>query len=90
MMINKILANKAELPYDDHEMALKLLYVLDQKVWDMKVSAIIESSNYDTITMDALFNKLKSTEIHYQTQAKLKNLSTVFFGLGIVVRGPWG
>ena len=41
----------------------------------MKVSAIIESANYDTLTVDELFSKLKSTEIDYQTQAKIKNPS---------------
>jgi hypothetical protein len=41
----------------------------------VKVTAIIESSEYETLTMDELFSKLKSTEINYQTQAKLKNLS---------------
>jgi hypothetical protein len=41
-------ANKPQLPYDDHERALKVLYALNQKVWDVKVSAIIESTNYDT------------------------------------------
>jgi hypothetical protein len=39
----------------------------------VKVSAIIESVNYDTLTVDELFSKLKSTEIDYQTQAKIKN-----------------
>jgi hypothetical protein len=68
-------ANKAQLPYDDHERALKLLYALDRKVWDVKVTAIIESSGYETLTVDELFSKLKSTEINYQTQAKLKNPS---------------
>jgi len=68
-------ANKPQLPYDDHERALKLLYALDRKVWDVKVSAIIESANYDTLTVDELFSKLKSTEIDYQTQAKIKNPS---------------
>jgi hypothetical protein len=58
-------ANKVQLPYDDHKRALKLLYALDQKVWDVKVSVIIESASYDTLTMDELFNKLKSTEINY-------------------------
>ena len=47
--------NKPQLPYDDYERALKLLYALDRKVWDVKVSAIIESTNYDTLTMDELF-----------------------------------
>jgi hypothetical protein len=31
--------------------------------------------NYNTLTVDELFSKLKSTEIDYQTQAKIKNLS---------------
>jgi hypothetical protein len=31
-IVNKIRANKAQLPYDDHERALKLLYALDRKV----------------------------------------------------------
>ena len=31
-IINKIRTNKAQLPYDDHERALKLLYALDRKV----------------------------------------------------------
>jgi hypothetical protein len=71
-IVNKMWANKLLLPYDDHERALKLLYTLDWKVWDVKVSAIIESVNYDTLTVDELFSKLKSTEINYQTQTKIK------------------
>jgi hypothetical protein len=72
-IVNKMRANKTQLPCDDHERALKLLYALDRKVWDVKVFAIIESVNYDTLTVDELFSKLKSTEIHYQTQANIKN-----------------
>jgi hypothetical protein len=53
-IVNKMRANKAQLPYDDHERALKLLYALDQKVWDVKVTAIIESSRYETLTVDEL------------------------------------
>jgi hypothetical protein len=41
----------------------------------VKVTAIIESSGYETLTVDELFTKLKSTEIDYQTQAKFKNPS---------------
>ena len=41
----------------------------------MKVAAITESPNYETLTMDELFSKLKSTEIDYQTRAKLENPS---------------
>ena len=72
-IVNKMRANKPQLPYDDHERALKLLYALDRKVWDVKVSAIIESVNYDTLIVDKPFSKLKSTEIDYQTQFKMKN-----------------
>jgi hypothetical protein len=74
-IVNKMRANKAQLPYDDHERALKLLYALDRKIWDVKVTAIIESSGYETLTVDELFSKLNSTKIDYQTQAKLKNPS---------------
>ena len=74
-IVNKMRANKPQLPYDDYERALKLLYALDRKVWDVNVSAIIESPNYNTLTVDELFSKLKSTEIDYQTQAKIKNPS---------------
>jgi hypothetical protein len=31
----------------------------------VKVSVIIESASYDTLTVDELFSKLKSTEIDY-------------------------
>jgi len=38
----------------------------------VKVSAILESANYETLTEDELYSKLKSTEIDHQTRAKLK------------------
>jgi hypothetical protein len=80
-IVNKMRANKAQLPYGDHERALKLLYALDWKVWDVKVTTIIESSGYETLTVHELFSKLKSTEINYQTQAKLKNPSALTMAL---------
>jgi hypothetical protein len=67
-------ANKAQLPYDDHERALKLLHALDQRVWEVKVSTIIEPPNYEILTMDELLSKLKSIEIDHQTRAKVENL----------------
>jgi hypothetical protein len=73
-IVNKMHANKAQLPYDDHERALKLLHALDWRVWEVKVSVIIELPNYVTLTMDELFSKLKSTEIDHQTRAKIENL----------------
>jgi hypothetical protein len=57
------ISKKAQLPYDDHHRALKLPYALGRRVWEVKVSMIVESANYETLTMDKLFNKLKSTEI---------------------------
>jgi hypothetical protein len=79
LIVIKMRANKPQLPYDDHERALKLLYTLDKKVWDVKVSTIIESANYNTFTVDELFSKLKSTKIDYQTQAKIKNPSALLW-----------
>jgi hypothetical protein len=66
-------ANKAHLPYDDHERALKLLHALDQRVWEVKVSAIFESPNCETLTVDELFSKLKSIKIDHQTLFKIEN-----------------
>jgi hypothetical protein len=74
-IVNKMRANKAHLPYDDRERALKLLHALDQRVWEVKVLVITESLNNETLTMDVLFSKLKSTEIDHQTRAKIKNPS---------------
>ena len=74
-IVNKIRANRAQLPYDDHERAIKLLHALDRKVREVKVAAITESPNYKTLTVEELFNKLKSTEIDYNTRAKIKNTS---------------
>jgi hypothetical protein len=64
-IVNKMHANKAQLPYDDHERALKLVHALDWRVWEVKVSTIIESPNYKTLIVDELFNKLKSTKIDH-------------------------
>jgi len=73
--VDKMRTNKPQLPYDDHERALKLLHALDRRVWEVKVSAILESANYETLTEDELYSKLKSIEIDHQTQAKLDNPS---------------
>jgi hypothetical protein len=74
-IVNKIRANKAHIHYSDHERALKLLHALDRRVWEVKVSTIIESPNYETLTVDEPFSKLKSIEIDHQTRAKIENPS---------------
>ncbi|XP_025801382.1 uncharacterized protein LOC112880857 [Panicum hallii] len=61
------------MPYDDHARALKLLHALDLDVWGTKVEAIVESTNYETLTTDELFSKLKSKEIDIQFRKKLNN-----------------
>jgi hypothetical protein len=76
--MNKVRSNKPLLAptYIDHEQALKQLYALDQKVWEVKVSAIIESANYDTLTMDELFSKLKAIEVDKLSHARLESPSS--------------
>ena len=62
-IVNNMKANVTELPYDDHDRALKLLHALDCTVWGAKVEAIEESRLYETLTVDELFSKLKSSEV---------------------------
>jgi hypothetical protein len=67
-------ANKAQLPYDDHERALKLLHALDRRVWEVKVSTIIESPNYETLTMDELFRKLNPLRLTTRPMPRLRTM----------------
>ncbi|XP_062186636.1 uncharacterized protein LOC133890193 [Phragmites australis] len=73
-IVNKMRAN-GRLPYDDHERAIELLYSLDRKVWEVKVAAIIESPNCETLTVDELYSKVRSIEIDNETRAKYVNPS---------------
>jgi len=77
-IMNKMRSKKPLLAptYTDHEQALKQLYALDQKVWEVKVSAIIESPNYDTLTVDELFSMLKATEVDKLSRARLASPSS--------------
>jgi hypothetical protein len=61
VVVNNMRANVAMIPYDDHDRVVKLLHSLDHTVWDGKVEAILESEKYDTLTVNELFSKLKST-----------------------------
>ncbi|WVZ90010.1 hypothetical protein U9M48_036348 [Paspalum notatum var. saurae] len=72
-IINKLRVNSAPaaLPYTDHQQAVKLLYALDRKIWEIKVNSIIESAGYDTIGVEALYSKLKATEIDYKMRDSL-------------------
>jgi hypothetical protein len=66
-------ANVAVLPYDDHDRAFKILHSLNRIVWSGKVEAILESEKYETLTVDELFSKLKSSEVDRGVHAKIEN-----------------
>jgi hypothetical protein len=72
MIVNNMRANVAVLPYDDHDRAVKLLHSLDHTVWSEKVEAILESEKYETLTVDELFSKLKSSEVDRGVQARIE------------------
>jgi hypothetical protein len=61
VIMNNMRANVAVLPYDDHDKAIKLLHSLDHTIWSGKVESILESEKYETLTVDELFSKLKSS-----------------------------
>jgi hypothetical protein len=61
VIVNNKRANVSMLPYNDHDRPVKLLYSLDRTVWSSKVVAILESEKYETLTVDELFSKLKSS-----------------------------
>jgi hypothetical protein len=63
IIVNNMRANIEILPYSDHARALKLLHSLDCTVWSAKAEAIIELSGYETLTVDEVFSKLKSSEV---------------------------
>jgi hypothetical protein len=71
--VNNMRANVVVLPYDDHDRAIKLLYSLDLTVWSEKVEAILESEKYETLTVDELFSKIKSSEVDRGVRAKIEN-----------------
>jgi hypothetical protein len=73
VIVNNMRANVAVLPYDDHDRAIKLLHSLDRIVWSEKVEAILKSEKYETLTVDELFSKLKSSEVDRGVRAKTKN-----------------
>jgi hypothetical protein len=51
------------LAYSDNERAKQLLYVLDDSVWGMKITALEESTDFATLDHEKLFSKLKSHEL---------------------------
>jgi hypothetical protein len=75
VIVNNMRDNVVVLPYDDHDRAIKLLHFLDRTVWSEKVEAILESEKYETLMVDELFSKLKSSEVDRGVRAKIENPS---------------
>jgi hypothetical protein len=51
------------LAYSDNECAKQLLYVFDDSVWGMKITALEESTDFATLDTEKLFSKFKSHEL---------------------------
>jgi hypothetical protein len=66
-------ANVVVLLYDDHDRAIKLFHSLDRIVWSGKIEAILESEKYETLMVDELFSKLKSSKVDRGVRAKIEN-----------------
>jgi hypothetical protein len=75
VVVNNMRANVDVLPYDDHDRAVKLLHSLDRTVWGEMFEAIVESEKYDTLTVNELFSKLKSTKVDRGMSAKIEGPS---------------
>jgi hypothetical protein len=87
VIVNNMRANVALLPYDNHDRAVKLLHSLDRTVWSGKVEAILESEKYETLTVDELFSKLKSSEVDHGVHAKIENPTDPIVWLSCLVQG---
>jgi hypothetical protein len=73
VIVNNMRANVVVLPYDDHDRAVKLLHPLDRTMRSGKVEAILELEKYETLTVDELFSKLKSSEVDHGVRAMIEN-----------------
>jgi hypothetical protein len=73
VIVNNMRDNVVVLLYDDHDRAVKLLHSLVHTVWSGKVKAILESKKYETLTVDELFSKLKSSKVDRGVRAKIEN-----------------
>jgi hypothetical protein len=72
VVVNNMRANVDVLPYDDHDIAIKLLHSFNHTIWGGKFEAVVESRKYDTLTVNELFLKLKSAELDRGMTAKFE------------------
>jgi hypothetical protein len=69
VIVNNMRANVVVLPYDNHDRAIKVLHSLGRTVWSEKAEAILELEKYETLMVDELFSKLKSSEVDHGVRA---------------------
>lgn len=74
LIVNKMRAKKAQLPYHNHERAHKLIHAPDWRVWKVNVLAIIESHNYKTLTVVELLASSSSTRLTTRLRRRLRTL----------------
>jgi hypothetical protein len=72
VVVNNMRANVDVLPYDERDRAVNLLHSLDHTVWGGKFEAIVEFEKYNTLTVNELFLKLRSTEVDRGMTAKIE------------------
>jgi hypothetical protein len=58
------------LAYSKNEHVKQLLYVLNDSVWGMKITALEESTDFATLDPEKLFSKLKSHELSSKGRPK--------------------
>jgi uncharacterized protein YllA (UPF0747 family) len=75
MIVNNMRANVVAVSYNDHDMVVKLLHSPDHKVWSEKVETILESEKYETLIVDELVSKIKSSEVDRGVRARIENLT---------------
>jgi hypothetical protein len=51
------------IAYSDNECAKQFLYALDDSMWGMKITALVESADFATLDTEKLFSKRKSHEL---------------------------
>ncbi|GJN13656.1 hypothetical protein PR202_gb00386 [Eleusine coracana subsp. coracana] len=59
------------LVYNDNDRAKQLLYSLDENVWGVKIAALEETDEFNTLNYEQLYSKLKSHELSRKSRPNL-------------------
>ncbi|GJN24312.1 hypothetical protein PR202_gb12048 [Eleusine coracana subsp. coracana] len=59
------------LVYNDNDRAKQLLYSLDENVWGVKIAALEETADFNTLNYEQLYSKLKSHELSRKSRPNL-------------------